>query len=145
LRSYLDKARVRFLRERAQARMKYSTSPVMRVIEAILMAMLLGVVFGLAAEPAGFIALVAGLTGFTALMLRSDTDKVHFRFGIIFGTEWLMLPVAVSIARHRLDAVWGGIDPTTMLQVAIPLGVVMGLFFLSVALVFFTPRAKHED
>lgn len=136
---------MRFLRERAQARLKYSTSPVMRVIEAVLMAMLLGVVFGLAAEPAGFIALIMGLIAFIVMMLRSDSDKVHFRFGIIFGTEWLMLPVAVSIAMHRLDAVWGGIDPVTMLQVAIPLGAVMGLFFLSVALIFFTPRVKHED
>lgn len=142
MRSYLDKARVRFLRERAQARMKYSTSPVMRLVEAALMAMLLGVVFGLAAEPAGFIALVAGLVAFPIMMLRSDMDKVHFRFGIIFGMEWLLLPVAVSIARYRLDAIWGGIEPDTMLTVSIPLGVVMGLFFLSVALVFFMP---HSD
>jgi hypothetical protein len=142
LRSYIDKARVRFLRERARARMKYSTAPVMRVVEAALMAMLLGVVFGLAAEPVGLIVLVAGLIAFPILMLRSDMDKVHFRFGIIFGTEWLMLPVAVSIARYRLEAVWGGIDPTIMLKVSIPLGVVMGLFFLSVALVFFTPHSE---
>lgn len=131
---------MRFLRERAQARLKYSTSPVMRVIEAVLMAMLLGVVFGLAAEPAGFVVLLAGLIAFPILMLRSDSDKVHFRFGVIFGTEWFLLPPAVVIARHRLEAVWGGIDPATMLQVAIPLGAVMGLFFLSVALVFFMPR-----
>jgi hypothetical protein len=142
LRSYIDKARVRFLRERARARMKYSTAPVMRVVEAALMAMLLGVVFGLAAEPVGLIVLVAGLIAFPVLMMRSDMDKVHFRFGIIFGTEWLMLPVAVSIARYRLDAIWGGIDPAAMLQVSIPLGVVMGLFFLSVALVFFMPQRK---
>ena len=142
MRSYLDKARVRFLRERAQARMKYSTAPVMRVVEAILMAMLLGVVFGLAAEPVGLIALVAGLIAFPILMMRSDMDKVHFRFGIIFGTEWLLLPVAVSIARYRLDTIWGGMDPAAMLTVSIPLGVVMGLFFLSVALVFFIPQSK---
>ena len=140
MRSYLDKARVRFLRERAQARMKYSTSPVMRAVEATLMAMLLGVVFGLAAEPVGLIALIAGLIAFPILMMRSDMDKVHFRFGIIFGIEWLMLPVAVSIAQYRLDTIWGGIDPATMLTVSIPLGVVMGLFFLSVALIFFMPQ-----
>ena len=121
--------------------MKYSTSPVMRLVEAALMAMLLGVVFGLAAEPAGVIALVTGLITFPILMLRSDMGKVHFRFGIIFGTEWLLLPVAVSIARYRLDTIWGKIEPDTMLTVSIPLGVVMGLFFLSVALVFFIPRS----
>jgi len=122
--------------------MKYSTAPVMRVVEAILMAMLLGVVFGLAAEPVGLIALIVGLIAFPVLMMRSDMDKVHFRFGIIFGTEWLMLPVAVSIARYRLDTIWGGMDPAAMLTVSIPLGVVMGLFFLSVALVFFMPQSK---
>lgn len=142
MRTYIVKAKVRFYRERAQARMKYSTAPIMRVIEAILMAMLLGVVFSLAAEPVGLIVLFAGLVVFPIMMLRSDMDKVHFRFGLIFGLEWLLLPVAVSIAQYRIATIWGGIDPGTMLTVSIPLGVIMGLFFLSVALVFFRPGGK---
>ena len=119
--------------------MRYRATLPIRVVEGVIMAMLAGVLFALIAEPLGFAALAVGLVLFLVLMLRSDAGKVHFRFGIIFGIEWFLLPVVVSISTHSSDASLWGMGTGLWLALSIPLGVVMGLFFLFVALYFFKP------
>jgi hypothetical protein len=131
------KTRIEIERQQAQARMRYRATLPIRVVEAVLMAMLAGVLFALVAEPLGFAALTVGLAAFLALMLRSDAGKVHFRFGLVFGIEWFLLPVVVSISTHNTDASLWGMDTGLWLALSIPLGVIMGFFFLFVALYFF--------
>lgn len=131
------KARLELERRQAQARSRFRATPAIRIVEAVLMAMLAGVLFALVAEPLGFAALAVGLVFFLALMLRSDADKVHYRFGLIFGIEWFLLPVVVSISTHNTGVPLWGLDTGIWLALSIPLGVIMGFFFLSVALYFF--------
>lgn len=145
IKPYLEKARERLEQHRGQAQAKYRPVTIVRVVEAILMALLLGILLALAAEPLGFIALLIGLPSFLILMLRSADENVHFRFGLIFGIEWLLLPLAVSITTHDANALVWGIKAGLLLELSIPLGIVQGLFFLFVAIVFFSPGLKVKE
>jgi hypothetical protein len=105
--------------------------------EAILMAQLAGLLLALVAEPAGFVAFFVGLVVFLLLMLRSKADRVHFRFGVVFGIECLLLPIVVSIAPHEMDSRIWGMDAGLWLALSISLGVVMGLSSLFIAVFLF--------
>ena len=131
------KIKDRLVDERARARDRFRPGPAIRVVEAILMALLAGVLLALIAEPVGFIAFFAGLIIFLVLMLRSEADRVHFRFGVVFGIECLLLPIMISVAPHEATSSIWGMDTGLWLVLSIPLGVVMGLSSLFIAVFFF--------
>lgn len=134
---FVAKARERLAYERAHAQERFRPGLAIRVVEAILMAQLAGLLLALVAEPVGFVAFFIGLTVFLVLMLRSEADRVHFRFGVVFGIECLLLPIVVSVAPHETNSSIWGMDTGIWLALSIPLGVVMGLSSLFIAVFFF--------
>ncbi len=133
----IARVKARLADEKAHARERFRPSTATRIIEAFLMAQLAGVLLALVAEPLGFIAFLIGLAVFLTLMLRSQTDAVHFRFGLIFGSECLLIPIAVSMALQDMNSSIWGIDAGIWLALSIPLGVIMGLSSLFIAIFFF--------
>jgi hypothetical protein len=131
------KFRERLADERANARVRFRPGPAIKIVEAILMALLAGVLFALIAEPVGFVAFFISLIVFLVLMLHSEADRVHFRFGVVFGIECLLLPIMISVAPHETDSSIWGMDTGLWLVLSIPLGVVMGLSSLFIAVFFF--------
>jgi hypothetical protein len=131
------RVKARLADERAHARERFRPGLAIRVVEAILMALLAGVLLALVAEPAGFVVFFISLVVFLVLMLRSEADRVHFRFGVVFGIECLLLPVAVSVTPHNMDTTLWGISNSLFFALSVPLGVVMGLSSLFIAVFLF--------
>lgn len=133
----IARVKARLADEKAHARERFSPGTAIRVIQAVLMAQLAGLLLALAAEPVGLVAFLIGLALFLPLMLRSQADAVHFRFGMIFGSECLLIPIAVSMALQDMNSSIWGIDAGIWLALSIPLGVIMGLSSLFIAIFFF--------
>jgi len=133
----IAKAKERLADERAHAQERFRPGPAIRVVEAILMALLAGVLLALVAEPAGFVSFFISLVVFLVLMLRSEAGRVHFRFGVVFGIECFLLPIAVSVTPHNMDTTLWGISNSLFFTLSVPLGVVMGLSSLFIAVFFF--------
>ena len=82
------------------------------------------------------------LAGYSLLLILSAADKVRFRFSLIFGIEWLLLPVVAGISASQADTLGGVIGAVLILGLSVPIGLGMGLLFL--ALAFFKFRRKRE-
>ena len=116
-----------------------------RVIGAVLLAALLGGVFALVAErgeAGGFFAFAffISLAAYSFFLLRSAAGKVLFRFSLIFGVEWLLLPVAAGINANQAATFGAAIGSGTVLAVSVPVGLVLGLLFLALAFFRFRPK-----
>ena len=116
-----------------------------RVIGAIILALLLGLIAALIAEAGKegdlflFLSLI-GLVVYAFLLLRSPTGKVMFRFSLIFGIEWLLLPVAAGINAGQASTFGGVIGGGMILGLAVPIGLIMGILFLALAFFKFKPK-----
>lgn len=112
---------------------------------------LLGVLFVLIAgkEQAGaffFIFSIAGLVAYSVLLLWTrERDKALFRFSLIFGIEWLALPIAAWVNAKQATTFGGAIGSGLLLAISLPIGVGMGLLFLLLALVIFRPKLKAAN
>jgi len=121
---------------------------VLRIFEAALLALLLGVVCALVAESekaGAFFGLFffIGLAGYSFLLFRSATSKVFFRFSLIFGIEWFLLPVAAGINAGQADTIGGALGAGILLAMLGPVGVLMGLLFLVLA--FLRSRSQSSS
>ena len=116
-----------------------------RVIGAIILALLLGLIAALIAEAGQegdlflFLSLV-GLVVYAFLLLRSPAGKIMFRFSLIFGIEWLLLPVAAGINTGQATTFGGVIGGGMVLGLAVPIGLIMGALFLALAFFKFRPK-----
>ena len=121
--------------------MKY----LVRIIWAVLLAFLLGGLFALIAEEGkagdlfAFFSLIS-LAVYSFLLLRSAASKVLFRFSLIFGIEWLLLPVAAGINANQAATLGGAIGAGMMLALSVPIGLLMRLLFLALAFYKFRPN-----
>ena len=126
--------------------MKY----IVRIIWAALLAFLLGGLFALIAEQGkagdlfAFFFLIS-LAVYSFLLLRSAAGKVLFRFSLIFGIEWLLLPIAAGINANQAGTFGGAIGAGLILALSVPVGLVIGLLFLALAFFKFRPKRGHVD
>ena len=118
------------------------------VVLAVILAFLLGVLGALVAdrERDGTLFVVfflAGLVGYSVLLLRAG--RMGFWFCLIYGIEWLLLPVTTAINAQQFQgtgcaAVGAAIAVGISLALSIPVGVILGLIFLILAFWKFRKR-----
>ena len=114
---------------------------------AFLLALLLGVLVAiwLEEEKAALsfgLVFVVGLLAFCILLLRSRGDRVFFRFSLIFGIEWLLLPLAAYISAVQTDTLGEALGGLIIMAILGPAGIILGLLFLLLALL--KARARHR-
>ena len=125
--------------------MKY----VVRIIGAVLLAFLLGIVGAIIAAQGkggdlfGFFFLV-GLVVYSILLLRV-VKRVGFWFSLFFAIEWALLPVAAAINSGQdrgvgCAGIAGAIGAGILLAITVPIGAIGFLVFL--ALAFFKFRKQ---
>jgi hypothetical protein len=126
--------------------MKY----IVRCIESFLLALLFGLLFafffheGQAGE-FGVLAFIAGLIVFAIIVFRSSPHKVHFRFCLIFGIEWLLLPAAAYINLARSDTLGEVLGNAIFFELLAGIGIIAGLIFLSLSILFFMRGRKGAN
>ncbi|MEA1958556.1 MAG: hypothetical protein U9N44_02630 [Chloroflexota bacterium] len=126
--------------------MKY----IIRSIEAFLLAFLLVAIFAFffrEDQAGGFSGLVflAGLVAFAVMLFRSPPHKVHFRFFLIFGIEWLLLPAIAYInAAFRSNTLGEVMGNIIFFAILASVGIIAGLIFLSLAILFYAHGRKRS-
>ena len=125
--------------------MKY----IIRSIEAFLLAFLLAAIFAFffheeQAGKFGGLVFIVSLVAFAILLFRSSPRKVHFRFFLIFGIEWLLLPAIAYInAAYRSDTLGEALGNIIFFELLAGIGIIAGLVFLSLAILFYARGRKR--
>jgi hypothetical protein len=118
----------------------------LRILGAFLAAVLFGFVLSLLIGGSNtqglFVFLfIIGVAVFSVILWRSPSGKRIFGwFSLIFGIEWLTLPISLAATASRAHTVAEALASTMILAVIIPVGVLLGIIFLILA--FITLRKK---
>jgi hypothetical protein len=127
--------------------MKY----LIRSIESFLLALLLAFIFIFffhedQAGGFGGLVFIAGLIVFAIMLFRSAPHKVHFRFCLIFGIEWLLLPAIAYInLQFRTDTFGEALGNVMFLGLLTGAGIIGGFIFLSLAIIFFLRGRRSRN